>query len=746
MLTFAPGMQLLALVGLAAAAAPVVIHLFNRRRFREIEWAAMEFLLEAASRSRSLLHLRDLLLLLLRTAAVACFALAVARPFFTTRPGAAAGAGPVHAILVVDNSLSMGRMRLDGRTLLDDARERAKAFVGQLPAGSRTSVLPLCGPAGSFTFDAHRTQADAVDAIDAIRLVDRGGTAAQALELAGQAAALAPDMPDVRTIFIGDQQAAAWPVGTPLPGTDGGTADMQVVAVVPEHTDNTWVESLTVEDGSAAVDLPVRLVAVVRHAGSEPRTGVQVRLVIDGADVATETIDLEAGQAREIAFSTLLDASPEPGRPDFVAATVVLPADAVPADDRRSVSIPVLASLPVVFVDECGAAGEDPRRGRYGETRGLRMLLAPTLDRGGQDRQLVDVRHVTIDGLDDDVLDDVRLVVVAGVRSPAGAVERLRQFVADGGRLVVAAGGDFDPQAWTSEAWLDGEGILPVPLGAATGTLPDEPGTLEPVFLDWKSMQDDALFRLPDVADEELADLYAEPLFFRVVAADTAAGAEVRAAFTDGRPFIVTRPVDDGEVVFVSSGLFGPWNTLSKTNAMLLFDRLLRGLIAATLPPATFETADQIVVPVAAGDRTATLSVERPDATSETLSIEALGGDAVGVAVRDATRRGVYTVSATAADDGLALWKRPLAVNPPVGESPPDVLDAGSFAARTGADSGLRWVAPGEPIGVDGARVSGQGIWWWLLAASGACLAAEQVVLAWQHRSTATPAPAEAAA
>jgi len=121
MLTFAPGMQLLALVGLAAAAAPIVIHLFNRRRFREIEWAAMEFLLEAASRSRSLLHLRDLLLLLLRTAAVACFALAVARPFFTTRPGAAAGAGPVHAILVVDNSLSMGRMRLDGRTLLDAA-------------------------------------------------------------------------------------------------------------------------------------------------------------------------------------------------------------------------------------------------------------------------------------------------------------------------------------------------------------------------------------------------------------------------------------------------------------------------------------------------------------------------------------------------------------------------------------------------------------------------------------------------
>lgn len=163
----------LAIAGVAAAAAPIIIHLFNKSRFREIDWGAMDFLLEAAKRSRSLLRFRDLWLLVLRTAAVVLFGLAVARPFLRLGAGATAGRGPIHAILVVDNSMSMGRERLGGRTLLDDAKDRAKDAFAKLPAGSRATVIPLCGPAGSYSLDPLRTQEDAVEAIDAIRVIDR---------------------------------------------------------------------------------------------------------------------------------------------------------------------------------------------------------------------------------------------------------------------------------------------------------------------------------------------------------------------------------------------------------------------------------------------------------------------------------------------------------------------------------------------------------------------------------------------
>ena len=774
MIAFPPGAVPLAIAGVAAAAAPILIHLFNRTRYREIDWGAMDFLLEAAQRSRSLLRFRDLWLLVLRTAAVILFGLAVARPFLRLGAGAAGGAGPVHAILVVDNSTSMGRTRLGGTTLLDDAKARAKDCLTALPAGSRATVIPLCGPAGSYSLDPLRTQEDAVEAVDAIREVDRAGTVPMVVDLAAQAAARVTDLADKRIVFIGDQQVTAWPSDPQAilasgsnAAADSGTAaepplDMQAVAVAVPETDNTWIESFDVVDGVADIELPATLTAVIRHEGREPRRNLQVALVVDGAEVATETVDIEPGQALEVAFTHVFDAAAEPGKPAFVAATVALPPDDLPADDQRCLTVPVVAELPVVFVDQYGAGGENPQRGRYGETRSVRRLLAPVTSRDGDTKQLVKVRHVTVDRLDEETLAGAALAVVAGVRAPTAAVPLLQSFVERGGQLVLAAGGDFDPAEWTAEAWLDGAGLLPAPLAGSVGRLPDEAGKLEPRRLDWKSMKDDPLFRLPDVPDEELADLFAAPLFFKTVTTDMAAAAatladadpalqpRVLARFDDGTPFLVTRRIGKGSVAWLASGLTGSWNTLAKTNAMLLCDRLLRGMLAETLPLRWLDTADRLVLPVAAGDRRAALVLERPAedggaGSLESLSVEAVAADTYGTTLRDLTRRGIYKVTAktdrpnasgagSQNSDGAArdemLWRRPLAVNGPARESEPAVFNARSFAVKHEGIDGLRWVGPDDPIEFSGARVIGSDAWWWLLFAAAACLLGEAALLA----------------
>jgi hypothetical protein len=767
MIAFPPGALPLAIAGVAAAAAPIIIHLFNKARFREIDWGAMDFLLEAAKRSRSLLRFRDLWLLVLRTAAVVLFGLAVARPFLRLGAGATAGRGPIHAILVVDNSMSMGRERLGGRTLLDDAKDRAKEAFAKLPAGSRASVIPLCGPAGSYSLDPLGTQEDAVEAIDAIRVIDRAGTVAQAIDLATQAAERVVDLADKRIVFLGDQQIAGWPADAKslLADSDGQSGrpplDMQAVAVAVPEPDNTWVESFAVADGVADVELPATLTAVVRHEGREPRRHVQVALMIDGAEVATDSIDLEPGQSREVTFSHLFDASPEPDRPAWSTALVVLPEDAVPEDDRRCLVVPVVSSLPVVFVDQYGASDEDPRRGRLGETRSVRRLLAPVTTRDATQKQLVRVRHVTIEKLEEDTLQDAGLAVVAGVRNPGAAVPLLRSFVERGGQLVIAAGGDFDPAEWNAAAWLDGAGILPAPLGDTSGRLPDESGRLEPRRLAWDSMRDEPLFRVPDVPAEELADLYGAPLFFKTVVTDLAAtGADaitdpalkprVLAKFDDGAPFLVTRRIGKGSVAWLASGLTGSWNTLAKTNAMLLCDRLLRGMLADTLPAHTLPSADRFTLPVAAGDRRATLTLTRPDENGgpaglvESLTVEAVGGDAYGATLRDLSNRGIYMVTATKVSEPASrdadvdgrraaeelLWRQPLAVNGPARESEPAVFDAKSFAARHAEIDGLRWIGPDDAIEFSGARVVGHDAWWWMLAASGLCIVGESLLLA----------------
>ena len=65
---------------LPLAAVPIVIHILNRRRFKRVPWAAMEFLLKAMKRNRKRLRMEQWLVLLLRTLAVLLLALLVDVP------------------------------------------------------------------------------------------------------------------------------------------------------------------------------------------------------------------------------------------------------------------------------------------------------------------------------------------------------------------------------------------------------------------------------------------------------------------------------------------------------------------------------------------------------------------------------------------------------------------------------------------------------------------------------------------
>ena len=51
--------------GLFAVSIPVIIHLLNRRRFRTVEWGAMQFLLKATRDSRGKKRLKHILILLM---------------------------------------------------------------------------------------------------------------------------------------------------------------------------------------------------------------------------------------------------------------------------------------------------------------------------------------------------------------------------------------------------------------------------------------------------------------------------------------------------------------------------------------------------------------------------------------------------------------------------------------------------------------------------------------------------------
>ena len=129
------------LFALAAAALPLLIHLFSRRRVPEFPFSSLRFLRRSDRRSMRRVSLRRLLLLALRTAAIVIVVLAFARPVVRGRLAALIPADmPRLVVVLLDRSYSMG-VRESGGTVFDRAREAVFEILEGLDARDEAVVV-----------------------------------------------------------------------------------------------------------------------------------------------------------------------------------------------------------------------------------------------------------------------------------------------------------------------------------------------------------------------------------------------------------------------------------------------------------------------------------------------------------------------------------------------------------------------------------------------------------------------------
>ena len=140
------GFESLPMLGwLAAAAAPWLIHLLTRRKYRETPWAAMEFLLAAVKRRSRRIRLEQLLLLLLRTLVIVAVVTAVAEPYCRARGHGLQPGGSTHRVLVIDSSYSMAYKPGD-RSRFEQAKQWAEQIVEHSTPGDGFTSVQMADP------------------------------------------------------------------------------------------------------------------------------------------------------------------------------------------------------------------------------------------------------------------------------------------------------------------------------------------------------------------------------------------------------------------------------------------------------------------------------------------------------------------------------------------------------------------------------------------------------------------------
>jgi hypothetical protein len=127
------------LFALLAVSIPIIIHLFNFRKFKRIYFSNVAFLKEVKEQNSSREKLKNLLILAARILAITFMVLAFARPFVTSNIENSKANGNIVSVYL-DNSYSMDAVNKEG-SLLDEAKRRAKEIVKNYQLNDKFQLL-----------------------------------------------------------------------------------------------------------------------------------------------------------------------------------------------------------------------------------------------------------------------------------------------------------------------------------------------------------------------------------------------------------------------------------------------------------------------------------------------------------------------------------------------------------------------------------------------------------------------------
>lgn len=449
------------------AAVPIVIHLLNRRRFHQVRWAAMEYLLKALERNRKRLRMEQWLVLLLRTLAVLLLVALVARPQLG---GGGLVATVTHHVVLLDDTASM-RQRSGSVALWDKAQDQIRRLASTLREtrnGDLVSIVRL-GHAQQPDLWAQRVGEGVESAIGQVlgetRCGDGSVDLGAVLAETRKRALATKEASRTEYYLVGDLRSSDWVGEDDKPRTkllaavaalDPQREHLHTMGVGSRDADNLAVVAIRCIDRMATAGVPVELAVDVQNFGLDATPAGELLVEVDGRSRVTRPLPpLAPGERVSV---PVLHTFHAPGDHRVEASFAAV--DHYLVDDRRALALPVQATSRVLLVD-----GE-PEDGEGGET----MFLQVALDPGGDQPSGVTAEVVAESGLGEVDLAPFDMIFLCNVPVPArSTVEKLEQFVASGGGLAIYVGAQVDPTRWNDAMWRNGQGLLPLPLGEIAG-------------------------------------------------------------------------------------------------------------------------------------------------------------------------------------------------------------------------------------------------------------------------------------
>jgi len=410
------------LFGLAAAAIPIFLHLFNLRKLRTVEFSTLTFIKELQKTRIRRLKLRQVLLLILRTLLVIVLVLAFARP---TLKGPLAGTLGSHAkttaVFLVDDSYTMTVSDERGE-LLKQAKRAAETIVDLLNQGDEVFLVKLS--------EVHRSSQDEMQAatrdfallrkeIQQIRPSFVHTPIVDALRYAAKLLSKSSNF-NKEVYLFSDFKAGSFDLPTASSSQEKLFPHEVRFFFVPlgrRSVQNLGIESISIPSSIFEQGRPFTLAARIRNYTTAAVQDHVVSVFLNGTRVAQRGVDIQSGGSANVEFSVV------PNRFGYLSGFVELEDDDFEYDNRRYFVIYIPEHIRVLIV------------GRPAETRYVALALAA---RQSSPASSFVVQEVSPNQLSSVQIDAADVAVLTNSQDLSSAqVNELSSFLTNGGGMVL---------------------------------------------------------------------------------------------------------------------------------------------------------------------------------------------------------------------------------------------------------------------------------------------------------------------
>jgi hypothetical protein len=398
------------LFALISLAVPILVHLFNFRKYQKVYFSNVQFLKQVNEQQSSRRNLKERLILAARLLILTFLVLAFARPYFSDQKAVNANTQQAVSIFV-DNSYSMQTLNSEG-ILLDEAKEKAKEIASAYNINDRFQLLTQ-----DFEGKHQRllSRDEFNDAVDAIKI---GPQSRDIQQIINRQQSLLNTQPNaVKSIYIISDFQENMNNGRAIK-TDTGThinlVQLKASSLPNVAVDSVWLLSAVHRPGENE-----KLVIRLHNYADAIAEKIPLKVLINNEPKAlgSYTVNPRSAQNDTLSFSGL--------QAGWQRGEVTLQDNPVTFDNQFYFSFAVKQQMPVLLID-------DGVPNLY-----LKAVFAADA--------FFNAKDVPAGNIDYAGLNAYPLIVLSDVRSVStGLAQQLKAYVQKGGTLVVFPAVDAD--------------------------------------------------------------------------------------------------------------------------------------------------------------------------------------------------------------------------------------------------------------------------------------------------------------